>query len=180
MKRNILPITCLLLVFIMFSGPLCAGEREFNEYEVKAAFLVNFFKFVEWPSRDGNGAKTYSLCIYGSDPFGQYADTIDGVKIRGRTLKVKRVVSRGGIRECNVLFVSSSERRRVSALLDSVKGMDLLTVGDTEGYAQSGIMVNFYIVGKNVRFEINLNAIRRARINVSSQLLKLGRIVDNE
>lgn len=68
----------------------------------------------------------------------------------------------------------------MSALLDSVKGMDLLTVGDTEGYAQSGIMVNFYIVGKNVRFEINLNAIRRARINVSSQLLKLGRIVDNE
>lgn len=180
MKKTFLLMTCLALVFIISSRSLCAVEREFNEYEVKAAFLVNFFKFVEWPTRGGDGAATYNLCIYGSDPFGQHAKMINGAKVRGRTLKVKKVVSSVGLKECNILFVSSSERRRVSMLLDAIRGMDLLTVGDTEGYAQNGIMVNFFIVGKNVRFEINLNAIKSTRINVSSQLLKLGRIVDNE
>jgi len=180
MKRTLFIIICCALVFSVQLRPFYAGEREFNEYEVKAAFLVNFFKFVEWPSRAQDGGTTYNLCIYGSDPFGQYTKIIDGTKVRGRTLDVKRVVSVRSVKECNILFVSSSERRRVNAVLDAVKGMDMLTVGDTEGYARSGIMVNFFMEAKRVKFEINLNAIKRTKINVSSQLLKLGKMVDNE
>lgn len=179
MKKIFFIIICVLMFLAPFRA-FSTGEQEFNEYEVKAAFLVNFFKFVEWPSRARDGSAGYMLCIYGSDPFGQYAKALDGSKVRGKVLEVKKVSSTRSLKGCNMLFVSSSERRRINSVLDSVRGADLLTVGDTDGYAQSGIMVNFFIEENKVRFEINMNAIKRAKINVSSQLLKLGRIVENE
>ena len=179
MKKALFIITCVLIFSVPFRA-FSTGEQEFNEYEVKAAFLVNFFKFVEWPSRARDGSAGYMLCIYGSDPFGQYAKALDGSKVRGKVLEVKKVSSTRSLKGCNMLFVSSSERRRLNSVLDTVWRADLLTVGDTDGYAQSGIMVNFFIEEKKVRFEVNMDAIKRANINVSSQLLKLGRIVDNE
>jgi hypothetical protein len=175
--KTLLLITVLLgLIFSVQPGSLRAQSREFDEYEVKAVFLANFFKFVEWPSP----ARTHSICIYGSSPFGQSMRIVDGMKVRGKTLEVKRPASVRGLSGCNILFISSSERRRILPVLDAVKGMDVLTVGDTEGYAEEGVMVNFYIEAKRVKFEINLNSIRRSRIDVSSQLLKLGRMVGGE
>jgi hypothetical protein len=156
--------------------PLRAQGREFDEYEVKAVFLANFFKFVEWPTGD----RSYRLCIYGSDPFGEHVRILDGMRIRGKTLEIRRPVSVRAVNDCNILFISSSERRRIRALLDATRGLNLLTVGDTEGYAQEGVMVNFYIDASKVKFEINLDSIKRSRIGVSSQLLKLGRMVDHE
>ena len=105
---------------------------------------------------------------------------MEGMKIRGKKLEIRRPTSIRGVNDCNILFISSSERRRIHVLLNAIRGMDVLTVGDTEGYAEQGVMVNFYIEASKVRFEINLNAIRRSKINVSSQLLKLGRVVDHE
>jgi hypothetical protein len=164
--------------FALAVQPAClqAQAREFGEYDVKAVFMANFFKFVEWPSP----VKEYRLCIYGSDPFGQSIRTVEGMKVRGKTLEVRRPVSLRGLGDCHVLFISSSERRRIRTILDAVKGMDLLTVGDTEGYAREGVMLNFYIEASRVKFEINLNSIRSSRIAVSSQLLKLGRMADDE
>ncbi len=155
---------------------LCAQARQFGEYDVKAVFMANFFKFVEWPSP----VREYRLCIYGSDPFGQSVRTLEGMKVRGTMLEVRRPSSLRALGDCHVLFISSSERRRIRAILDAVRGMDLLTVGDTEGYAQEGVMLNFYIEASKVKFEINLNSIRSSRIAVSSQLLKLGRMVGDE
>lgn len=171
----VITFLCGLMLAVQ-PATLCAQGREFDEYEVKAVFLANFFKFVEWPS----AVRKYRICVYGSDPFGQSMRILDGMKIRGKVLEVTRPVSVRGIGGCNILFISSSERRRIHALLEEVKNMGILTVGDTEGYAQEGVMVNFYIEARRVKFEINLNSIRRSRITVSSQLLKLGRMVDNE
>ncbi len=100
--------------------------------------------------------------------------------VRGRALQVRKPASLRSLGDCHVLFISSSERRRIHTILNAVRGMDLLTVGDTEGYAQEGVMVNFYIEASKVKFEINLKSIRSSRITVSSQLLKLGRVVDGE
>ncbi len=164
------------LVLTVQPVPLHAQARAFGEYDVKAVFIANFFKFVEWPSP----VREYRICIYGSDPFGQSMRTVEGMKVRGRPLEVRRPVSLRALGDCHLLFISSSERRRIQSLLDEIKGMDILTVGDTEGYAQEGVMVNFYIEASKVKFEINLNAIRRSSITVSSQLLKLGRMVGDE
>ncbi|MBP7527316.1 MAG: YfiR family protein [Syntrophorhabdaceae bacterium] len=176
MKRFILiTVLCGIMLSVQIM-PLRAQGRGFDEYEVKAVFLANFFKFVEWPTH----GRYYRLCIYGSDPFGEHVKILDGMKIRGKTLEIRRPVSVRAVNDCNVLFISSSERRRIHALLDAIRGLDLLTVGDTEGYAQEGVMVNFYIEASKVKFEINLDSIKRSRIGVSSQLLKLGRVVDHE
>jgi len=176
MKRlTLIIVLCGIMVFVQVLA-LHAQKREFDEYEVKAVFLANFFKFVEWPTRD----RYYRLCIYGSDPFGGHVKILDGIKIRGKTLEIRRPVSVRAVNDCNILFISSSERRRMHALLDAIRGLDLLTVGDTEGYAQEGVMVNFYIEASKVKFEINLDSIKKSRIGVSSQLLKLGRMVDHE
>jgi hypothetical protein len=155
---------------------LHAQVREFGEYDVNAVFMANFFKFVEWPSP----VREYRICIYGSDPFGESARTVENMTVRGRALQVRRPASLRSLGDCHVLFISSSERRRIHTILNAVRGMDLLTVGDTEGYAQEGVMVNFYIEASKVKFEINLKSIRSSRITVSSQLLKLGRVVDGE
>ena len=171
----LITVLCGIMISVQIL-PLRAQGREFDEYEVKAVFLANFFKFVEWPARDRN----YRLCIFGSDPFGEHAKILDGMKIRGKVLEVRRPVSVRAANDCNILFISSSERRRIHALLDMIRGLDVLTVGDTEGYGQEGVMVNFYIEARKVKFEINLDSIKRSRIGVSSQLLKLGRMVDHE
>jgi len=155
---------------------LHAQVREFGEYDVKAVFMANFFKFVEWPSP----VREYRICIYGSDPFRESMRTVEGMTVRGRALEVRRPASLRSLGDCHVLFICSSERRRIHTILDAVRGMDLLTVGDTEGYAQEGVMVNFYIEASKVKFEINLKSIQSSRITVSSQLLKLGRVVDGE
>ena len=155
---------------------LHAQVREFGEYDVKAVFMANFFKFVEWPSP----VREYRMCIYGSDPFGESVRTVENMTVRGRALQVRKPASLRSLGDCHVLFISSSERRRIHTILNAVRGMDLLTVGDTEGYAQEGVMVNFYIEASKVKFEINLRSIQSSRITVSSQLLKLGRVVDGE
>lgn len=176
MKRLLLiTVFCGVLLFMQVPS-VCAQEREFDEHEVKAVFLANFFKFVEWPDRRDD----YRLCIYGSDPFGQSIRILEGMKIRGRRLEIRMLSSVRTINDCNILFISSSERRRIHSLLEAVRGFPVLTVGDTEGYAQEGVMVNFYIEARKVKFEINLASIRQSRITVSSQLLKLGRMVGDE
>ncbi len=175
---KIFVITLMIAGFILHL-PMYGEPKEFDEYEVKAAFLGNFLKFIDWPKKDREGSN-YRICIYGSDPFGQYTENIETTKIRGKPVQVKRLSALKAVNECSVLFISSSERRRVSSVLDAVRDLDVVTVGDTEGYAKQGVMFNFYIEASKVKFEINLASIKRSRIYVSSQLLKLGRMVEHE
>jgi hypothetical protein len=171
-------VIAVLWGLVLTVQPAClhAQAGQFGEYDVKAVFIANFFKFVEWPVP----AREYRVCIYGSDPFGLSMRAAEGMKVHGKALEVRRPTSLRALGNCHILFISSSERRRIHALLDAVRGMDVLTVGDTEGYAQEGVMVNFYIEASKVKFEINLKSIRHSRISVSSQLLKLGRMVYDE
>ncbi len=149
-----------------------------REYEVKAAFLYNFLKFVEWP--DDNDARTVrviNICIFGDDPFGNAFDFIQNETIGNRKLAVKHVGTYRHIDDCQVLFISSSEKEDIKHLLRTVKGSNILTVGDTEGFAQKGVMINFYIEQNKVRFEINLHSLRSSGLNVSSKVMHLARII---
>lgn len=179
MKNIIIHLMIFGLIYIILAPSVYAAAKEFDEYEVKAAFLGNFLKFVDWPNKERT-AGIHKICILGSDPFGRYTEIMEGMKVRGKAVHVKRLGSLRTMSECSILFVSSSERRRINTVLEAVRDIDILTVGDTEGYAKQGIMFNFYIEASKVKFEINLPAIRRSGINVSSQLLKLGRMVDHE
>ncbi len=145
-----------------------------GEYEVKAAFLYNFARFVEWPAQaQTSGAVT--LCILGADPFGADADMIAGKPVGQARLRVKRV-SDDQAAACQILFVASSERARLDRVLDEVKGRPVLTVGDSPGFAERGAVLNFYLEQNKVRFEVNIDAARRTGLVISSRLLRLARV----
>lgn len=174
--NNKKPIGKLLFAFLLVAPGAGAQAAPPTEYEVKAAFLHNIAKFVEWPA--SAGAKgNLRLCILGRGLFGEAAGTLGGKPASGATWEVAPVAARANLRECRVLLIETSETAELQRVLDGIKGSPVLTVGDSEGYAEQGVMVNFYLEQNKVRFEINLASARRAGLNVSSQLLKLARIV---
>ncbi|MFH1573706.1 MAG: YfiR family protein [Acidobacteriota bacterium] len=148
------------------------------EYQLKAAFLFNFAKFIEWPAAAED--TTLSLGILGDDPFGEAFDPIEGQMVGGRRLAVRRSVRLDELEHCHMLFVCPSEQEQFDEILAHFKGRDVLLVGDVEGFARRGGMINFFLHGNKLRFEVNVNALERTDLKVSSKLLKLGQIVRDE
>ena len=150
-----------------------------SEYEVKAAFLYNFTRFVEWPAeaRRDPGAP-FVIAIVGRDPFGTVIDeTVAGKTAGGRAIEVRRVPRVEEAREAQIVFVSSSERSNLAAILKELDRTGILTVGDTDGFAMRGGAINFTLQARKVRFEINPIVAEQAGLKVSSQLLKLATLV---
>ena len=160
-------------------GAVSAAAQGPVEYQVKAAFIYNFVKFVEWPAGNPDGIPLpLRVCVIGDDPFDNALDVaVRGKSFNGRELQVSHVADVQEARSCSVLFISTSERARVRSLLEDLKGTSVLTVGDTPGYAKQGCMINFLMEDKKVRFEINAGAASLANLKISSKLLNLAKIV---
>lgn len=160
-----------------------AGESSSSaltrEYQFKAAFLYHFTKFIEWPAGVmAQGDTTFSFCVMGSSPLELALDQlIAGKQVRGRMPMIKRVSSIDEIGGCQVLFISRSEHDVVASLVDIPGNSSVLTVGDTPNFAKQGGIIEFIIVNNKLRFVINLEAAKRARLKLSSELLKLAQIV---
>jgi hypothetical protein len=150
-----------------------------SEYEVKAAFLYNFTKFVEWPpSAFAEGNAPLRLCVLGEDPFGRSLNAAVGVgeEVEGHRLTVVSTATLAHAAGCQILFVSRSERERLPQILAPLKSSPVLTVGDTKGFLDQGGIVNFILEGSKVHFEINPAAAEQAGLKISSKLLRLARI----
>lgn len=149
--------------------------RTAPEYEVKAAFLLNFARFVEWPSLgETSPGAPFTICILGGDPFDQTIDQIvRGEKIDNRPLVVQRVHRPENV--CQVLFISSSETDVARILKQAAPGV--LTVGETPGFLRDGGMINFVVENRRVRFDINRAAAEHASLRISSRLLGVARAV---
>jgi uncharacterized protein DUF4154 len=153
-----------------------------TEYEVKAVFLYNFAKFVEWPpDPPADVSDPFVIGIVGRDPFGDALEqTLRRKTLNGRPLAIKRFKDRQAARGCRVLFISASERKHLNALLTSLHGDPVLTVGDNESFAKAGGVIAFTLEDNRVRFEINVDAAQRAGLRISSKLLSLAKIVREE
>lgn len=149
-----------------------------TEYEVKAAFIHNIAKFVSWPDAPPVPG-ILKLCVLGKNPFGNALDTLQGKQAGSLTWEIAPAIPEANLKECSVLFIAASESSDLGRILEDIEGSAVLTVGDTGGYAEQGVMVNFYQEENRVRFEINKDAAGRAGLKVSSQLLKLARIVQD-
>jgi hypothetical protein len=151
-----------------------------QEYQVKAAFLYNFAKFVDWPPA-GPGAKDpLVIVVFGQDPFGPALEnTVWGKSINNRPVAVRRASRVEQVMPCHVLFISREERRRTPEVLEAVESAGVLTVSEADGFLDQGGAVQLLTDGNRVRFEINLGAARRSGLNVSSKLLSLARAVKN-
>jgi hypothetical protein len=148
-----------------------------SEYKVKAAFLFNFAKFVEWPERD-HDRDSVTLGVVGLDPFGESLDEV----VRGKTVGTKPIAIRrfAGIDElepCDILFISQSETSRLEEILKALDGTATLTVGEDDEFALRGGIIRFFIQESKIRFEINLEAAEHEGLQVSSKLLQVARTV---
>ena len=167
-----LPRRALLLVLLLPG----VARAQAPEYDLKAAFLFNFVKFVEWPPAAFAGDRTpLTICVYGDDPFGRTLDAlVEGERAGERGLLVRRPDSLGGLEGCHVLFVSRSEKDRLGEVLAQVQGQPVLTVGDTDGFLRAGGAINFILEGSKVRFLIDQAAAERSGLKISSKLMRLA------
>jgi hypothetical protein len=148
-----------------------------SEYAVKAAFLLKFADYVEWPDRGASGP--FVVAVLGADPFGGTLDAmLAGKEVKGRPVAVRRYTSPAdAVAEANILFVGLSDRADLERALEAAEGRPVLTVGDSEHFASRGGIVGLRLQGAVVRFDINLGQAERSGLRISSQLLKLARIV---
>jgi hypothetical protein len=144
-----------------------------REYEIKAAYLYNFIKYVDWPSY----GDTITIGVLGGNPFGTALAPLNGKMVKGRRLLIKELDSLHDAQTCQIIFVSSSEKQRLQEIFENLKFARVLTVGETQGFADGGGMINFVEENNKVRFEINADAARRTGLNISSELLKLAKLV---
>ena len=165
-----------LLFAILACGPCQA--QVFNEYQVKAAFLYTFAKFVEWPPQTfSSPSAAIAICILGEDPFGSFLDdAVRGKTVGGRPLAVYRMIDLPARHECQILFIAASEQRRM-ATLASVATPGLLTVGDTAEFTAQGGIIGLRLDAQRIRLSVNLTAAEKAKLRISSRLLSLATII---
>ena len=171
-------VTFALLVSLLGAASPAAPEPPRpTEYEVKAAFLYNFAKFVKWPE-DRSLGPTFVIAVMGEDPFGEVLDrTFAGKTIQGRKTEVRRVRTPTPPGDLQILFIGSSEKPRLAQILKTLEGGSALTVADMEGFTERGGMIAFRLRSDVVNFDINLDQVERARLKMSSQLIRLARNV---
>jgi hypothetical protein len=168
----------ILWILAVLPPTRAAGQPVENapEYGIKAAFLLNFARFVEWPAEALAGTREpLRLGIVGTDPFGDMIDrVVQGSTIRDRPVVVHRLTELSEIDDCHILFISESETQRLREVFERSEGKPILTVGESRRFLDSGGMIRFKVVGRRVRFEIDQSAAKQAGLEVSSKLMNLS------
>ena len=168
-----------------------------KEYQVKAAFLYNFIKFVDWQDEKvANSTGPIVITVIGKGPFGEAFKTIEGKQIKGNIVVIERIESfkqlkKTGVksesyaktiknlRKCQLLFISSSEKKDLEEIFDVLKGSSVLTVGEMDNFLETGGIINFLIKDRKVGFEVNNVAADNANLKIRSKLLRLAkRVID--
>ncbi|MFQ5708970.1 MAG: YfiR family protein [bacterium] len=178
----------LLVIIFIFSATGHAQNSNVSrltnvsEYQVKAAFLYNFAKFVDWPKEViADSSKPIIIGILGKDPFGLDLDqTIAGETVKGRKLVVKRFHQIADLEFCHILYISPSEKKNLAKIIEKVKNSSVLSVSEVKRFAEEGGIINLFNENNKVRFEINVQAAERAGLRISSRLLRLATIIGDD
>jgi YfiR/HmsC-like len=169
------------LALLLVSLPLPAQNSTTPEYRAKASYLAKFPSFVEWPegALPPKGAPSL-LCVFGEYPFGvTLAESTRGATVHERRIETHWISKEQELRACQVLFVSRSEQKRYSRVLEAVSGQMVLTVGETPEFLAAGGIVTFSMQQSTLQFEVNLDEAHKAHLKISSRLLALARHVVN-
>ncbi len=161
----------LLSMLVLLGCASQAAADNLAEYRIKAAFLVNFATFTEWPASVGN---TLNLCVYGPDPFGAELDKFKGRNVGGRSLVATRINSVDKLGNCQIVFITRPVIDNLLRVLDNLSGKPVLTVADSPGAMLQGVVLNIGTRESRMTFEANLAAARGNGLNLSSKLLNLA------
>ena len=173
-------ITCGL--FFNAAPELLSQNDERMEYPVKLAFLYNFTKFIKWPHDSYRDAGTpLRICVAGKDPFSDDLEReLQTRTVGGRRVEIKTLKSSDTLQGCHLVFVPAMEEKRAAGIVTRLNGSSTLTVGESAEFTGLGGMINFTVEDNNVHFEVNVDAAERARLQISSKLLILARIVKEQ
>lgn len=161
-----------LAVGLVLAIPSTFGEIT-SESQLKAAYLVNFLKYVEWPGT----RSTVSICLFGRDSLGPYLANYEGRQIVGRELRIRKVSTPDQLADCQALFIPDTEEARIGAILRWVDRQPILTVSDVETFVRDGGAIALIRNDGRLQFDVNAEAINRANLKASSQMLRLARQV---
>jgi hypothetical protein len=159
-----------------------AQEGQSREYKIKAAYLLNFAKFVEWPTnRFPTATNAIKVGVLGKDPFGSDLErTIGGRVIGGRKCEIVRAEDPDAALSCHIVFISSSERKELPAILEKLHRGNVLTVGEWAQFTQEGGIIGFYLYENTVRFDVNPQAAEKAGLRISANLLQIAKPPGNQ
>ena len=176
------PAIVILVPLALTTAAVAQGEPPPLEFQVKAAFLYNFAKFVNWPPevfRDPDSA--FVICLVDEEPFAQALEqAVLGKTVEGRAFQVRRLSSPDEAGSCQMLHLGATGSSRLTSLPRSIREAPILTIGDDAGFTRQGGIINFIIREHRVGFEINPDAAGRAGLRISSKLLQLASIVRDE
>lgn len=152
------------------------------EYKVKAGYLFNFAKFIEWPDAAfSSPSAPFVVAVLGEDPFGSILeDALSTQSVNGRGFVIRRLKNAEGQDQCHILFLPKSEKDRARAVLEALRNRPVLTVGEAEGFSQIGGMINFNLIAGHLKIDANPQAISAASLKVSSKLLAVAKVVKSE
>lgn len=197
-KAYIYAVLVLALSVGLIAPQARAESAQSREYQVKAAFIYNFTKFVDWPAEKmADSNEPIVIGIIGRDPFGRAFEAIEDKQVKGRGIVVKRFecleeTEKSGkdkaklaqrietLRKCHLLFICSSEKNNLAKITTALKDYPVLTVGETDGFVEAGGIVELLVEHKKVRFEVNLTAAKGAKLKIRSKLLRLAKRVVEE
>lgn len=174
---------------MMLFNTAYADSEQDQEYKVKAAFLYNFIKFIEWPPTKLSDKDTINIGVIGENPYKNAFDPIKDKRIEDKKIVIKFFKNLEELKnnrqidniiKCHVLFVCGSEKKQFKEILGLVSEHNVLTVSDTNGFLESGGIINFLIEDQKVCFEINNYNAKQEKLNIRSQLLRLAKKVIEE
>ena len=167
---------CATLLALLFYAPVysSAAALQSPEYRVKAAFLYNFSRFVQWPAAESGQAGYFTLCVLGHDPFGETLNTLAGKQVRDQELDIRRIDDPVLIDGCQLVFIGRDNSDKLDSILAGLGDRPVLTVSDIDGFTDNGGIIQFRLEDNKVRFNINIDAARQAGLSISSKLLSLA------
>jgi len=171
--------TGLAIGWLLVAAAGALGENpKPTDYQVKAAYLYNFGRFVEWPVSAAGKGEFFTVCVLGKDPFGPVLDkALAGETIGGKSVVARRISTPQESGNCQVLFLSSTEEGRLDKIIEAIDKEAVLTVSDMPQFSEHGGMVQFVLEDKRVRFEVNLTAAQNAGLTLRSELLRVATVV---
>ncbi len=155
---------------------------EVEEYAVKAAFVFNFAKFIQWPKTSfSDNNSPYQLCFIGGNAVAQQFKKFNGARDGTRTIDVHHLLSPQQCKKCNIIFISrDTSPLMLKKIISKVSGKPVLTIGETKKFTELGGVINFFLKNNRLHFEINTNAAEKQGLKMSSRLLDLAVIVDGQ
>lgn len=155
-----------------------SAQSSLNEAQAKAAFVLNFARYIEWPaSAFGASEASVVVCLVGRDNLGAALLALEGRTVQGRALKVRRGVAADDMRGCQLVYIDETEERRVLPVLRVLAGQPVLTVSAIERFVDMGGAIGIVLGEDRLLFEVNRAALVQAQLKASSKLLQLARII---